>query len=212
MKKRTIRFSGYEWNVKSAKRRTGPGPNYFCDGEDNVWIDKKGRLHLKITKSGSRWNCAEVFLKESLGYGKYIFEVAANPNELDKNAVAGFFTYLDNNNEVDIEFARWGRFEKTNAQFTVQPWHHKGSIKRFNINRNIIETTNLFEWKNKRVFFQTISKGKNICNWLYKGKDNPKKGGERARINLWLFHAKSPEKNREQEITVKKFRFIPSKK
>src|SRR5436305_806293 len=64
---RTISFSGYTWAVKASTGRVGPGPNYFSDSTNNVWVDTQGRLHLKITKVGGRWNCAEVINQQSLG-------------------------------------------------------------------------------------------------------------------------------------------------
>lgn len=32
-------FSGYEWLVKSSVITVGPGPNYFSDSDENVWVD-----------------------------------------------------------------------------------------------------------------------------------------------------------------------------
>ena len=211
MKKRKIKFAGYEWIVKSRARLCGQGPNYFSGSKENVWLDKKGMLHLKITKKRGKWYCAEVYTKKSLGYGKYSFHVLTNPPKIDKNAVAGFFTYLDIEHEIDIEFARWNRFNSTNTQFTVQPWQREGSMKRFNIDMSIKETINCFEWTKNRIFFECCDKkGKPICKWLYRGKDNPKASKEKVRINLWLFHGRNPEKNRGQEIIIKKFEFLPA--
>ena len=52
-KDRIISFSGYEWLVKTSANSksgtAGPGNNYFSNSKDNVWVDKKGWLHLKIT-------------------------------------------------------------------------------------------------------------------------------------------------------------------
>src|SRR5215471_13338528 len=41
--RRSIQFSGYEWRVRSASDLEGPGPNYFSNAEDNVWVDADGR-------------------------------------------------------------------------------------------------------------------------------------------------------------------------
>ena len=39
---RIIRFSGYDWIVyTTGDMKGGPGPNYFSDSEENVWIDGK---------------------------------------------------------------------------------------------------------------------------------------------------------------------------
>src|SRR5437667_5439644 len=68
---RTISFSGYTWSVKMSAGRVGPGPNYFSDGTNNVWVDAQGRLHLKITLVKGHWYCAEIVNQSSLGYGTY---------------------------------------------------------------------------------------------------------------------------------------------
>ena len=57
---RQIQFSGLTWNVKASESKAGPGPNYFSDQEDDVWVDNLGRLHLRIVKKNSRWYCTEV--------------------------------------------------------------------------------------------------------------------------------------------------------
>jgi len=69
---RTIIFSGYKWKVKSSESKAGPGPNYFSDKEEDVWVDNEGKLHLKITKKDGKWYCTEVISDSSFGYGKDI--------------------------------------------------------------------------------------------------------------------------------------------
>src|SRR6266852_3653418 len=66
---KTVYFSGYSWNVKIGSPPVGPGPNYFSDNANNVWVDTSNRLHLRIGK----WVCAEVVLQSSPGYGTYRF-------------------------------------------------------------------------------------------------------------------------------------------
>ena len=70
---KTIFFSGYNWTVKNSPGKVGPGPNYFSDSANNVWVDTQGRLHLKITKRNGRWYCAEVISEVSFGYGEHLF-------------------------------------------------------------------------------------------------------------------------------------------
>ena len=97
---RTIRFSGYDWLVKTSTVLVGPGPNYFSDDEENVWIDDQGRLHLRLTRdSTGHWRASEVVLQTSLGYGQYRFAVEGTPQELDPNVVLGLFTWQDDPSE-----------------------------------------------------------------------------------------------------------------
>lgn len=92
---RSIQFSGYAWRVKRHTTPVGPGPNLFSDSECNVWVDARGRLHLKITHGGSRWECAEVICTRSLGYGTYRFYLDSEVHDLDPKVVLGLFTWSD---------------------------------------------------------------------------------------------------------------------
>jgi hypothetical protein len=65
---KTIRFAGYVWAVKSGTHE-GPGPNNWND--NNVWVDQGGYLHLRLTKQGEGWYCAEIFTKDRLSFGRY---------------------------------------------------------------------------------------------------------------------------------------------
>src|SRR5258708_3441244 len=108
---RRLRFSGYDWTVKSSDGRVGPGPNYFSDSNDNVLVDAQGRLHLLITQPNGRWYCAEVISIRSFGYGTYRFYLDTNLDNLDPQIVLGMFTWNDapayNHREIDIEVSRW---------------------------------------------------------------------------------------------------------
>ena len=87
---RVISFSGYEWVVStSGEEKAGPGPNYFSDSRENVWVDDEGRLHLRITYREGRWNCARVELAKHTSYGKYVFYVSSRPDSLDRQGNRG---------------------------------------------------------------------------------------------------------------------------
>jgi len=121
---KTLRFAGYDWVAKSATHE-GPGPNNW--NENNVWVDQGGYLHLKLTKQGDRWYCAEVLTKDRLGFGRYQFWVVGRLDRLDPNVVLGLFNYPtpdvgpDGTNEIDIEFAQWGKPEAPIGNYTVWP-------------------------------------------------------------------------------------------
>jgi hypothetical protein len=70
---KTLQFSGYDWLVKTSDSKVGPGPNYFSDSADNVFVDAQGQLHLRITESDGRWYCAEIISTRSFSYGTYRF-------------------------------------------------------------------------------------------------------------------------------------------
>ena len=70
---RTIRFSDYDWKVHVGGASRGGSRVSF--GAENAWTDDKGALHLRISRQKTDWECAEIKLTRSLGYGTYRFTV-----------------------------------------------------------------------------------------------------------------------------------------
>ena len=219
---RTIIFSGYKWEVKSSESKAGPGPNYFSDKEEDVWVDEDGRLHLKIAQKDGKWYCTEVISDSSFGYGKYIFYVASRVDKLDKNIVVGLFTWdtgapEHNYREIDIEFSRWGQTTNDNAQYVIQPYTEPRNMKRFSMELNGDYSTHMFEWKPDSIFLQSIH-GQYVTppdtsylieSWIYTGKDIPPAGNENVRINFWLFRGEPPSDGNDAEVIIKEFEFMP---
>lgn len=211
---RTLLFSGYEWTVKtSGGEMVGPGPNYFSDSIDNVWVDEDRKLHLKITQSNGKWYCAEVISTENFGYGTYRFSIEGRIDQLDKNVVLGLFTWDDdpayNHREIDIEFSRWGQDVNKNAQFVVQPHTTLDNIHRFNIEILDLYSTHSFAWTSGEIFFQSANS--HIESWSYIGPDIPLPGNENARINLWLYQGVDPSDAQEVEVIISAFEFAVQK-
>jgi hypothetical protein len=221
---RTIEFSGHTWKVKASETRAGPGPNYFSDREEDVLVDEKGQLHLRIVFRNGRWYCTEVFTAEPLGYGIYTFSLASRVDQLDKNAVLGLFTWDDtapeyNYREIDIEFSRWGEEEGDNSRFVVQPWHHAGNRHQFNIELRGSYSTHSFDWSADSIQFSSFqghdsppAPGDKIESWLYTGADIPPEGKGNARINLWLLNGSPPSDGQEVEVIIEAFEFVPQTK
>src|SRR5271165_2051374 len=121
---KTLQFSGYEWQVRSVGKG-GPGPNQW--DPNNVWVDKNGWLHLKITRVQNEWRCAELYTTKRLGFGRYQFQVIGRIDRFDPAVVLGLFNYptadvgQDGTNEIDIEIAHWGNPKWDNGNFTVYP-------------------------------------------------------------------------------------------
>jgi len=217
---RKIEFSGYTWNVKASETRAGPGPNYFSDQQEDVWVDDEGRLHLRIVYRDGRWYCTEVFTEAPLGYGKYIFRLASRVDQLDKNIVLGLFTWDDtapehSYREIDIEFSRWGEERDDYAQYVVQPWNRSGNLYRFNMVLTEDNSTHGFDWQADQVFFQSLrghqffpgSAEDEIGVWTYTGGDVPPEGEGNARINLWLFGGIPPSDLKNAEVVITAFEF-----
>ncbi|MBI3694325.1 MAG: hypothetical protein HY238_05745 [Acidobacteria bacterium] len=216
---RTIDFSGYTWQVKTSSGRVGPGPNNFSDSLNNVWMDAAG-LHMKITKNGGRWYCAEVICT-SLGFGAYRFYLASAVDALDPNVVLGLFTWSDdpayNDRELDIEFSRWGAVNNQNAQYVVQPYNTPGNLYRFQEPAGYPQTTHSFQWLSNSVAFLSLK------GWFVTPPDQsyiinqhtfttgiPPTGGAVApRINLWLYQGRAPTNRQPVEVIINKFEYAP---
>lgn len=123
-----IEFSGMLWKIKHPEGQDGPGPNYFSGSLNDVFVDEKGRLHLKIAKYDDKWYATEVIGQQITGYGTYIFTIIGDLINIPENIVLGLFTWDPNtfyeqaNSEVDIEFSKWGIKENKNTlTYSVQP-------------------------------------------------------------------------------------------
>lgn len=123
-----VEFSGHTWDIKSSADLMGPGPNYFSDHPDDIWVDSKGYLHMRIASHDGIWYATELVSQDTVGYGTYVFTVESQLQEIDPNIVLGLFTWDNNsfftqaNSEIDIEFSKWGNPEDSNTlSYAVQP-------------------------------------------------------------------------------------------
>jgi hypothetical protein len=228
----TITFSGYQWDVRADTG--GPGPNIWDAA--NVQVDDEGRLHLTITKNTgtagkTEWHCAEINTQQRLGVGRYQFQVIGRIDKLDRNVVLGLFNHPtrgdvgrpDGTNEIDIEFAQWGKAAaKTNADYVVLPESlpdtHKDTDRiLFKFALNGDNTTHRFLWQNDRVTFQSLhghrdNDAHEFERWLY--MPSPPGGlipqlPTPVHINLWLVGGKPPSDRAEVEIIISQFTFVP---
>jgi hypothetical protein len=163
---RTVSFAGYDWKVKLRDFPAGPGPNYFSDREEDVWVDEQG-LHLTISERNGDWYCSEVILDASFGYGSYIFQTQGRVDIIDPMMVLGLFTWDteacdEHYREMDIEFTRWGNAgEYTNAQYVVHPCSQcpgcGDRCTRFRVDLTDEESdlTHYLVWQSDTVEFRT---------------------------------------------------------
>lgn len=219
---RQLSFAGYSWSVKTSNGGlAGPGPNYFSDSTNNVFVDGAGALHLWITYTNNTWPCAEVISDRSFGYGQYRFTVQADANALDPSAVLGMFTYSDdsayNDRENDIELSRWNyAFGPSNvADFAVSPYGNR-QLLRFALPDGTTNSTHSFIWQKNNIAFQTLNgpfnaepPGTNILASFVCSTGVPPAGGEQVHINLWLNQGNAPSNGLPVEVTISNFEFVP---
>ena len=224
---KTLRFAGYEWDVR-APGLGGPGPNLWDD--DNASVDRAGRLHLQLTSvtnaaGDTEWHCVELASQLRLGFGRYQFQVIGRIDQLDPSVVLGLFKYptpdvgADGTNEIDIEFARWGRATANNADYVVYPQappRVHGDNVEFMVALKGSYTTHRILWQSTQVGFQSLYGHRDDDNnefqsWQYAPSDGrliPQLPTP-VRMNLWLFRGTPPSNGEEVEIVISQFGFMP---
>lgn len=216
----TISFSGYTWIVKtSGDEKTGPGPNNWSG--DNAYVDASGNLHLKLTKKGNQWYCAEVTSTQSFGYGIYQWDVEGRTDTLDKNVILGLFNYsdVDGRDEMDIELSRWGHPDSNNTNYTIYPAQEAadGAYWHKTFNTTLVGegyTTQRFTRNgDKSVFFQELGGFQDGDANLIDSVTciNPPSSISKlampVHMNLWLFQGMAPANQSNVEIIIHRFKF-----
>jgi hypothetical protein len=208
---KVLTFSGYEWDVRDIPSDRG-GPNDY--DPDNAWTDAEG-LHLKLAKRDGRWTSAEVILKRGLGHGTYSFTVRDISN-LDPAAAIGLLTWdtqgvEQNHREMDVEISQWGDPKIANAQYVVQPFYVPANVARFVAPAGTL--THSFRWEPGRIAFRTVRGARAANGTQVAGHEFtsgiPTPGGERVRINLYYFRYAPAPPQRDVEVVIERFLFVP---
>ncbi len=207
--RRVINFAGRDWWVKNGTNM-GPGPNNFSNSDGSVWVEGD-KLHLKIRQIDGVWNCAEVWTLEPANYGNYRFMLESRVDLYDPNVVAGLFLYADDDQEVDIEFSRWGDPDYPAGSYSVQPYYIEGNNIPFAVDLEGDWTTHSFNWQPDYIHFRSLhghyaeppAPHFVIQDWFYEGDSIPPESQEMLlHINLWLMSGLPPLDGQEAELIV----------
>jgi hypothetical protein len=217
----SVDFSGRTWGIKATGTAPSdvfdPGPNFWSNSSSVVNVAADG-LHLKITQINGMWQCGEVYLLQSLGYGTYTVQVSSHVDQLDPNTVAApLFIYAAPGQELDNEYGGAGGLIPSpySAQFVVQPYTVAGNIVRY-VQPSTSQFTTQMEWRADHVTFRAWNgwstapaPGDIIYQWTYTGGYIPPPGQERVHINLWLLNGDAPVSGNGDEMVVSSFTFQP---
>jgi hypothetical protein len=210
-----LHFSGYDWTVRTISSDRGGLNNLY--GAENAWTDATGALHLRITKKGDRWSCAELELARSLGYGTYIITVRDTSN-LEPAAVLSVNTFDDwggdqHYREMDIEFGRWGdATAKNNAQYGIQPFYIPGNVSPFFLPKGTF--THSLRWESASSSFKTVrgasmqSSSPVISEHVFTS-GVPSPGQEKIQIMFYVIASEKSPMQKENEVVVEKFEYLP---
>lgn len=205
---KTIRFSGYDWQVRAAGSDRGGAPRFYSPS--NAWVDAQGHLHLRMELRDGQWYCSEVNMTRSLGYGTYRFTVE-DVTHLGPSAVVGMFTYdeasLDNSrHELDVELSRWGDPSHNNAQYVVQPFFVPENVYRFGVPAGRL--TYVIRWEPGSASFTTLRGGRIISEHAFTA-GIPEAEGQTTHIDLYDFHYSRNLKHQPGEVVIDKFEYLP---
>lgn len=155
---RFFHWSGFDWTVKTSTSPVGPGPNYFSDSTNNVFIDSQNRLHLRITNDSGIWHCAEVVSQSTPGYGAYQFHLGTSVDALDPDVVLGLFTWSNESDfsdrEMDNECGRWvNPADYANSQFVLQPYFIPSHLVRYRMPTGTTNAVPSFTWQTNTIAY-----------------------------------------------------------
>ena len=205
---KTIRFSGYDWEVLPQGSRRNGGPVAYDPA--NAWVDASGILHLRTSRQTGTWAGAEVRLTSSLGLGSYRFTVR-DVSHLDLSNALSMFTWDSlaadqHHREVDIQVSRWGVPSNKNAEYAVQPSDDPGNVVRFEAPAGLL--TYSFLWEPGKVSFKTVRGAVTIAAHEFTA-GVPSPGGESVIISFYAFGASWAPPRAASEVIVEKFEFLP---
>jgi hypothetical protein len=215
----TINWSGRTWYVYSGGPH-GPGGNYYS--ANNVWKDSStGYLHVRLSKSGSTWYCADLYTTTNLTYGKYQWWVDGRIDLLDSNVVLGLYNYggVDNFNEVDIEYGKRLNKARRIGNFGAYPNTSPGGHRSgdsFNLSLSGTFTTQRFTWRSNSIYFQGLHGHHNDNANQYYSYTTPTSWASHVPniampvyITLWLKSIKGPSNGQPVEIVIENFTYSP---
>jgi hypothetical protein len=140
--------------------------------------------------------------------------------------VVGLFPYgpqagigSDGQNEIDIEYARWGNASYPNGNYTVYPATGTGSgDTTFEFTLTGTYTTSRFTWSSTKIDFVTMSGFAPVDSttglikaWTFAPATPATKVPQQALplgMNLWCFQC-PPSDGQNVEIVVRDFTFVP---
>ena len=208
---KSLNFSGYQWEVRQGSASPAATPNQYDPA--NAWVDQEGFLHLRIRKTPSGCTSAEVWLKQSLGYGSYRFLVR-DVSQLEPRAVLAMIVWDGSapNQGMSTEISRWGESAGKNTQFVVQPYYVPANVVRFLSPPGRLVYS--FDWSMGRLTFRTeraasrgAQEGTIAAHTFSSGIPDP--GGEELHLNLYDFDDRRTHLKNGVEVIIEKFEYLP---
>jgi hypothetical protein len=205
----TVDFCGYTWSVED-------GGAY---SNQNVWLDTSGYMHLKVRNDSGNWTCAKVTSTSNIGSGILQWQIIGNHDTLDKNVVLSLYgdRGIDGQDEIDIQFSKFGADSGNNGMFTVYP-NVPGYSKvtnAFTYSLSGTESTARYKWSSTRIIFllmngfQSITSTSGlITQWSYLPSLPSRYIPQESMpviMSLDLHNGAPPSDSQEVEMVIKNF-------
>ncbi|SEF52152.1 hypothetical protein SAMN05421819_0289 [Bryocella elongata] len=209
-----LRFSGYDWKVRTAPVDHNGEPTEYEPA--NAWVDGNGHLHLLMGQADGHWRCAGVSLTRSLGYGTYRF-VVQDSAMLPPSAVLAMFTRDDREEQdshtgLDVELSQWGKPKGRNADYVVQPYYIPENTTHFTVPPGPV--TYVVNWEPGSATFRALagvtatSHGRQMMERVFKS-GIPIPAAEKVHLDLYdFFHSQSGLQH-PVEVVIERFEYLP---
>ena len=209
---KTLRFSGYDWWLVDTDSDRGGTMHPYRP--ENVTVDGRGFLHLRITRLADRWSCSELILQRSFGYGTYAVTVVI-PQPIEPSAVLSLFTWdrsgTDvNHREMDINISRWGNAEGKNVEYILEPYYLSTNVYGLEVKPGLTRFS--LHWEPGKASFESrrIEPGAESAYLSHTFTGNvPTPGDETLRMNFCEVMREQAPLRREAEILVQRFQYLP---
>jgi hypothetical protein len=203
---RVLHWSGHTWLIYP-EDQDGPEQVPLSNSTKAVYVDSKGRLHLKITKVNGVWRSVELQSLDPVSYGTFRMTVATKTALFDPYTVLSMFVYRpgskQHTNEIDIEDSRFPHLLKppNNAQFVVQPYYTHGNLFPYEVTPDDDHLYQQFSWLpgtpgNGIAKFETragtTASSPVIAKWQYQGYAVPTPYNMHLYLILWMNQNKAP--------------------
>ena len=208
----TFSWSGQTWSAKEA-RLAGPGPNRWH--RSGVELGDQGSMRLRVKpNSAGQWESAEVLRAGRTGYGTFAFSTTTSVVPANQVSVLGMFTYqsqtpAEGNEEIDIEYARWGRAGTGPGSLGTHkpdpPWLREFPVAYTGpVNHAFLWAPGYVQWRITRGDTGAVLHEEEL--W---GAAVPRYVDARMRLNLWLMDGAGPDDGEPFAVTFSSARWTP---
>jgi hypothetical protein len=217
--KRTLIWQDIEWSVRRSYTTVSfPGPTLWSGA--NVWIDINNFMRFQITQDADqKWRSGQICSLPIFLYGNFSYDVEGAVDKFDPTTVLGMYVVDSdsisvNNNEIDIEIAKWSIDTPTreNIWFVVRGGDTKTfqrtyNSTRFTLNSNL--STHSFVWNSGNIHFTSfegsmMQPGREIYSWNFIPNNTAQipQVDCRVCINFWNHRGNVPFNKQPNNVIV----------